>query len=173
MNKNIFFALVLVCIITHVVRFVYELLKHKKLLEPNKTSFVIILINMILLWITWVALCSLDIYRINIPGIIKYSGIVLVIAGVFMFLIALLTIKTLESYEGDLITTGIYSKIRHPMYLAFIFWLIGFPVFFGAPFAFILSFIFVANVLYWRNLEEQELEKRFPTYPEYKKRTWF
>jgi protein-S-isoprenylcysteine O-methyltransferase Ste14 len=83
------------------------------------------------------------------------------------------TIKTLESYEGDLITKGIYSKIRHPMYFGFILWLIGFPIFFGALFSCILSFLFIVNVLFWRYLEEKELEKRFPSYPDYKKTTIF
>jgi protein-S-isoprenylcysteine O-methyltransferase Ste14 len=85
----------------------------------------------------------------------------------------LFTIKTLESYEGDLITTGIYSKIRHPMYLGFILWSIGFPIFFGALFSFILSFLFIGNILFWRYLEEKELIERFADYQEYKKTTIF
>jgi protein-S-isoprenylcysteine O-methyltransferase Ste14 len=90
-----------------------------------------------------------------------------------MFLTALFTIKTLESYEGDLITSGIYSKIRHPMYLGFIFWLIGFPLIFEAIFSIILSLIFICNILFWRYLEEKELLDRFPTYLDYKKKTIF
>ncbi len=93
--------------------------------------------------------------------------------GIIVFLIALFTIKTLECYEGDLITKGIYSKIRHPMYLGFILWLIGGPIFFGAVFSFILSFLFIANILFWRYLEEKELEKRFFSYLDYKKMTIF
>jgi len=90
-----------------------------------------------------------------------------------MFFTALFTIKTLESYDGDLITKGIYSKIRHPMYLGFIFWLIGFPIFFGSLYSFFLSFLLIANVLFWRYLEEIELVKRFPSYSDYKKTTLF
>jgi protein-S-isoprenylcysteine O-methyltransferase Ste14 len=93
--------------------------------------------------------------------------------GIIAFLSGLITIKTLESYDGDLITKGIYSKIRHPMYLGFIFWLIGLPIFFGALIPIFLSVIFVANVLFWRYLEEKELEKRFPAYPDYRKTTIF
>jgi protein-S-isoprenylcysteine O-methyltransferase Ste14 len=71
-------------------------------------------------------------HSIILPGIIRYAGISLSVIGVIAFLTTLFTIKTLESYEGDLITTGIYSKIRHPMYLGFITWSIGFPVYFGS-----------------------------------------
>jgi protein-S-isoprenylcysteine O-methyltransferase Ste14 len=100
-------------------------------------------------------------------------GILFVGIGAVIFLTALFTIKTLETYEGDLITKGIYSKIRHPMYLGFILWLIGFPLFYGALFSFFLSLPFIANVLFWRYLEEIELEKRFPSYWDYKKTTIF
>jgi protein-S-isoprenylcysteine O-methyltransferase Ste14 len=126
-----------------------------------------------LLWTSWFELCRVDIYRINLPGIVRYLGISLVGIGIILFLIALLTIKSLESYEGDLITKGIYSKIRHPMYLGFILWLFGFPVYNGALFSFILSFAFIMNVLFWRYLEEKELERRFPSYINYKKATIF
>jgi protein-S-isoprenylcysteine O-methyltransferase Ste14 len=173
MTRNLFFTFAGVCLSTHAIRSAYEILKHRKLLNPGKVSFVIILINMLLLWVSWFMLCSFDIYKIELPWLIKYSGILLVVIGVILFLTALITIRTLETYEGDLITTGVYSKIRHPMYLGFILWLLGFPIFFGAMFSFVLSLLFIANVLFWRYLEEDELIKRFPPYADYKKKTAF
>jgi len=126
-----------------------------------------------LLWISWFVLCSLDIYKINLAPIVRYFGISLFFSGVIIFAIALFTIKTLEDYKGELVTKGIYSKVRHPMYLGFIFWLIGVPIFFGAVFSFALSFLFIANVLFWEHIEEKELVKRFSSYREYKKSTIF
>jgi protein-S-isoprenylcysteine O-methyltransferase Ste14 len=173
MKKELFYILVIVCIITHIVRSVYEMLKHNQILKPGKLSFIIVFTNMLLLWVCWFLLCSIDVYKINLNAIIRYAGLTLSGIGVIAFLTGLFTIKTLESYEGDLITTGIYSKIRHPMYLGFILWSIGFPLFFGALFSLILSLLFIANILFWRYLEEQELKERFPSYPGYKKRTIF
>ena len=57
--------------------------------------------------------------------------------------------------------------------VGFILWLIGFPVFCGAVFSFFLSLPFIANVLFWRYLEEKELAERFPAYRDYKKKTIF
>jgi protein-S-isoprenylcysteine O-methyltransferase Ste14 len=128
---------------------------------------------MAVLWVSWFALCSLDEYKMTLPGIIKYFGLSLVIIGVIVFIIALFTIKTLENYVGDLITMGIYSKIRHPMYFGFILWCIGMPVYFGAYFSLILAFVFVGNILFWKHLEEIDLEKRFPDYNVYKSKTLF
>ena len=173
MDKKLFFELIIVCAVTHIIRSIYEILKHKKVLKASKLSFVIMFINMLILWVSWVFLCSLDIYKITLPVIIRYLGLVLFVFGIITFLMGLITIKTLESYEGDLITSGIYSKIRHPMYLGFILWSIGFPIYFGGLFSFILSFLFIGNILFWRYLEEEELEERFSTYKDYRKSTIF
>jgi protein-S-isoprenylcysteine O-methyltransferase Ste14 len=173
MERKLFISFLLLCLITHIVRLVYEVLKHRKKLIPSQRSFIVILVNMILLWVSWFVLCSLDISKIQLPDILRYFGFSLVGIGVLMFLIALSTIKSLESYEGDLITSGIYSKIRHPMYLAFILWLVGWPICFGSVISLMLAILFIGNVLFWRHLEEIELIKRFTTYTDYRKTTWF
>jgi protein-S-isoprenylcysteine O-methyltransferase Ste14 len=173
MDNQLYIVLVIVCILTHIIRTVYEIFKHNKILESSKFSFVIIFTNMTVLWISWFMLCGLDNNRVDIPLFAKYAGLLLILSGVIIFLTALFTIKTLESYKGDLIKHGIYSKLRHPMYTGFILWLLGAPIFYGALYSFMLSVVFIANVLYWRYLEEKELEKRFPVYSDYKKTTLF
>lgn len=173
MKRELFYILVIVCTLTHIIRTVYEILKHRKILRASNLSFIIVFINMLILWGSWVFLCSIDINKISLPAIIRYSGLFLFCSGTISFLTGLLTIKSLESYEGDLITKGIYSKIRHPMYLGFILWLLGFPIFFGGLSSFILSFLFIGNVLFWRYLEEKELLERFAAYSTYMKRTLF
>ena len=128
---------------------------------------------MMLLWISWFVLCSFDINKILLPAAVRYAGLAISIIGLIAFLTGLFTIKTLESYDGDLMTKGIYSVIRHPMYFGFICWLIGFPLYNGGIFSMILAIPFIINVLYWRYLEEKELVIRFPAYPDYKKSTFF
>ncbi len=173
MNTRNFILLVILCVLTHIVRAVYEVLKHKKIIAASKLSFAIIFTNMAVLWISWFLLCSADVYKINLPAIVRYIGIAITIAGGGLFFTALFTIKTLETYSGDLITKGIYSKVRHPMYLGFICWLLGTPLFFNGVISFALAVLFIANVLFWRHLEELELEKRFAGYKEYKLKTIF
>lgn len=173
MNTRNFILLIIISVLTHFVRTVYEVLKHKKIIEASKLTFAIMFPNMTVLWISWFMLCSADVYKLNLPAFVRYIGIAITIAGAGLFFTALFTIKTLETYSGDLITTGIYSKVRHPMYLGFICWLFGAPLFFNAVTAFALAVLFIANVLFWRHLEELELEKRFTSYKEYKVKTIF
>jgi len=173
MKKELFFILVIVCIVTHIIRAIYEIIKHKKIIRATRMSFIIVFTNMLLLWASWFALCLLEPNKIELPDIIRYFGIFLIVLGILVFLTGLLTIKALESYDGDLMTHGIYSKIRHPMYLGFILWLIGMPVYGGGLISFALCIVFIVNVLFWRHLEEKELENRFPAYKEYKKTTVF
>ena len=168
-----FLPLVYICIITHIVRLGYEILKHKKIIKASRLSFVVIFSNMLLLWASWFLLCSFDPSATNLPLMLRYFSISLAVIGVIIFLTALFTIKTLETYDGELITNGIYSIIRHPMYFSFLLWLIGFPLFYGGIYSFILAIPFAINVLYWRYLEELELDKRFADYKLYKKKTFF
>lgn len=173
MENNRFIILVIICLATHVIRTIYEILKHQNRIKATKTSFVIVFTNMLLLWASWFGLCASDPYSFEMPGLVEYLGIALVAVGVLLFIIALLTIKSLESYEGDLITKGIYSRIRHPMYLAFILWLIGLPVFYSAPVSMALAILLIINVMYWRHLEEIELLERYTAYREYRRTTIF
>jgi protein-S-isoprenylcysteine O-methyltransferase Ste14 len=173
MKKEFFYVLVIVSIITHVIRLAYEILKHRQIVKPGKLSFVIIFTNMILLWTSWILLCKFDMYKLNLPDLVRFAGLLLSVVGLIAFLAGLIRIKTLESYDGELITTGIYSIARHPMYLGFILWLIGFPIFFNGYFSIILALPFIADILFWRHLEEKELEKRFPAYMDYRKTTIF
>ena len=173
MEGKIFLIAVIVCITCNIIRFLYEILKHKKIIKANQFTLMIIFTNMALLWVSWVLLCINDMHRIELFDIIRYLGISIVGIGLVVFLMALFTIKTFESYEGDLITNGIFSKLSHPMYFGFILWLIGLPIYFGALYAFILAFVFIANVLFWRYLEEKELVERFSSYMDYKKTTIF
>jgi len=173
MKKELFLILVIVCTLTHIIRTIYEILKHKKIIKATRLSFIIVFPNMLLLWASWFALCILDINRIDLPDIVSYFGIFLIVLGIIVFLSGLYTIKALESYDGDLITHGIYSKIRHPMYLGFTLWLIGMPVYCGGLISIALCIVFIVNVLFWRHLEEIGLENRFPAYKKYKKTTIF
>jgi protein-S-isoprenylcysteine O-methyltransferase Ste14 len=74
---------------------------------------------------------------------------------------------------GRLITGGLFRKIRHPMYLGFCLWLVGYPLFVDATTALILVLPGLANVLLWRFYEDRMLGKTLAGYEAYQAGTWF
>ena len=94
------------------------------------------------------------------------------VAGVSFFVMAHGRMRGFEE-KGRLTTTGVYAKIRNPMYLGFIIWVIGFPLFLESMLTLASAVFWTAHFLYWKNLEEKELELKFSEYRDYKKRTWF
>jgi protein-S-isoprenylcysteine O-methyltransferase Ste14 len=43
-REKIFFDLVILCTITHIIRSIYEILKHRNILKPDKLTFAIVFI---------------------------------------------------------------------------------------------------------------------------------
>jgi protein-S-isoprenylcysteine O-methyltransferase Ste14/rhodanese-related sulfurtransferase len=74
--------------------------------------------------------------------------------------------------DGSLVSSGIYSKIRHPMYLAAFALFGGWILFFGSlwtvPLWVAFSILYILKVAQ----EERLLAEQFPAYREYRRRTW-
>ncbi|MGC8906839.1 MAG: methyltransferase [Desulfomonilaceae bacterium] len=74
--------------------------------------------------------------------------------------------------SGTLVTTGVYSKVRHPMYVAAILIFAGYCLFFGslisAPLWLAFSILYVIKSV----REERILADHYPDYEDYMRRTW-
>lgn len=127
---------------------------------------------MFILWFSWAQAVFNDPVKINIPAWLRYTGLLFFIIGVSLFILAHLKLRGFKD-RGFVVTGGIYSKIRNPMYLGFIIWVIGFPVFMQALASLLSAVVWSAFFIYWKILEEKELEEKYEEYKEYKKRTWF
>ncbi len=175
MNRiQIYFVLVQVFLLGFLLRFIYERLKLARRIDTRNTLiFSLIFTAMMLIWASWFVMSPLDPWRFDLPGVIRWSGMAAFILGLILVFGALLKLKGVENIEF-LATTGIFSRIRHPMYLGFILWILGWAVYNGAIFSLIPGIIGIANVLYWRSLEEAEMKALYgETYTAYSNRTWF
>jgi len=162
-----------ICFICYMLRTAFNILKYKgNPLAENKGIVISIYIIMAILWFSWAQISFLDPVKMNIPDWIKYIGLLTFSTGIFLFIFSHIRLGGFRD-DGELITNGIYSKIRNPMYLGFIIWIIGFPVFMESLIALASSPIWVSHIIYWKILEERELEKKYEHYREYKKKTWF
>lgn len=164
------------CFTCFAIRTSYHVLANRgSKLADNRRFITILFAIMALLWFSWFFMSLNDPYRMNLPSWARYTGLAVFIVGFLLFILSHTVFRPLaKGQETDkLVTTGIYSKIRNPMYLGFIIWIIGLPIFTNAAFTLASAIIWIPHILYWRSSEEKELEKKYKEYREYKKKTWF
>jgi len=126
---------------------------------------------MAVLWFSWAQMCFFDPVRAELPGWLRYSGLSLFLAGIFLFVLAHATMKGVEG-KDRLVGGGIYRRVRNPMYLGFILWVFGFPMFTKSLVTLASAPVWAAFILYWQGLEERKLERKHQGYAEYKRSAW-
>jgi protein-S-isoprenylcysteine O-methyltransferase Ste14/rhodanese-related sulfurtransferase len=74
--------------------------------------------------------------------------------------------------SGTLITGGVYSRIRHPMYTGVIIGLLGYVLFFGST-SFLPVWLAVVLLYVIKAVKEERiLADKYPDYEQYRMRTW-
>lgn len=138
----------------------------------NRTIDFTLDIAMTLIWIAWLSMNIYDPYKVEFPEAVRNTAAVVAFAGFGFFVLANYHF-TIDTKSTELIKTGIYSKIRHPMYIGFILILLSVPIFMQSFLTFASGFIWVLHVISWGRIEEEELAEKFKEYREYKKQSWF
>jgi len=137
-----------------------------------------------LLWFLWlqVVLFSVWLYAaiFVVPGPwdwLRRAGLVLMMVGAVLFFTARIQLGNsfaIRAQARELVTTGLYSKIRNPIYVFGAVMVAGFLIIVRKPYWFlVLAVLAVAQILRSRQ-EARVLEARFgDRYREYRKHTWF
>jgi protein-S-isoprenylcysteine O-methyltransferase Ste14 len=156
------------------VRVIYELLKEARRIDPeNKVVFAGIFSVMMILWVSWFSLPEVDPVPLGVPETVRWAGLAVFAIGTILAVGALVQLRGVENIDR-LVTTGLFSRIRHPMYLGFICWFLGWSTVHDAGASFVLGLVGIGGVLWWRHLEEGRLEKQFgESYLQYRRTTWF
>jgi len=156
------------------IRTGYEILKKGGKVNPkNPFLFMFIFVAMCLLWISYIYMCLHDPLYLTLPLVIHWIGIGIFAVGLVLAFGALIRLKGVENID-HLVTTGLFAKVRHPMYLGFVFWIFGWAIFCGAAASLIASSVGIGNIIYWAHLEEEHLQKTYgDKYLAYRKQTWF
>lgn len=157
-----------------IIRTGYELLKKAGRVNPkSKIIFAVVFAVMGLMWASWFCLCPLDPFRLTLPGLVRWVGLGVVIVGLGLAIGGIVQLRGLENIN-HLVTSGLFSKLRHPIYTGFILWILGWAVYHGAIFSLVIGFLGIGNILYWRRLEEENLESWYgEDYQAYRRETWF
>lgn len=162
-----------VCFVCFFIRTAYNYLSYRsEKVRASRLFLAAVFVAMFLLWFCWFLMIFIDPVRREFPSPIRYSGLILFIIGVALALFSMVT-KHGVTEQSFLVKKGVYRRIRNPMYLGFILWIAGFPVYHGSIISLCCSVIWITHILLWKHFEEKALLNRFSDYTEYKKKTWF
>jgi protein-S-isoprenylcysteine O-methyltransferase Ste14 len=169
-----FYYLLLVYLACLATRTIYELFKKSGRVDlKNKYLFAAIFTAMCLLWVSWFSLCPEDPQRLDFPPLVHWFGAAFFLSGWILAVGALIQLKGLEDID-HLVTSGLFSRIRHPMYTGFVCWILGWSIYHGAVISFVAGLVGIANVCYWRGLEDRSLTVRYgEIFAQYRSKTWF
>ena len=121
-----------------------------------------------------VVISSPDIFQANaivdsIGGTLEVIGFVIVIFG-FLGLGKSLTANPVPLKQAKLVTTGIYNKVRHPIYLGLLIATFGITLINGSQVKFVFWVLLVALLSLKIKFEEQLLVAAYPQYRDYQNR---
>ncbi len=154
---NILFAVYLMCL---AVRTTYEAFKKAGRVDPrNKSPFIATVAAMCFLWVSWFSICPWDPQHLDLPPPIHWIGLGIFLAGWILAVGALIQLRW-PNKKDHLVTTRLFARLRHPMYTGFICWIIGWSVYHGAVISFAGGIVGIANILFWRRIEDESLRSR-------------
>jgi protein-S-isoprenylcysteine O-methyltransferase Ste14 len=162
----------ILCLLSYLFRLTIHVFTYTK--GKARINFQLTLVLTFLGYFGWGYWSGADPVKMNIPYSVSIPvGGILAAAGLGLFLYS--EIKKHGVGDPDkLVTTGIYSRIRHPMYFGLVVLHIGFPLIFRSFIACLSSVLWAAIICAWTHFEEKNLERHFgQTYLDYKKQTWF
>jgi protein-S-isoprenylcysteine O-methyltransferase Ste14 len=131
------------------------------------TSVVIVVVGVLFLW-----------HALSLPFTpMRLAGLALVIPAFVLLLLARMQLGaafSVQARASELVTTGLYARIRNPIYVFSALLIAGVIVWTERP-VFLLIFVILIPVQIVRSRKEaQVLEAKFgDEYLEYKRKTWF
>lgn len=108
---------------------------------------------------------------------LRVAGLVLMVVGLALLTIARFQLGdsfSLSPQARKLVTDGIYSRIRNPIYVFGMFIFAGLFTFLDQPYLFLFFLLIIPLQFFRARAESRVLEQRFgEEYRQYKAMTWF
>lgn len=114
---------------------------------------------------------------INLPEWLRYSGLLILVSGLVLGLVALFQLNTKLSpfptpvSNSKLITNGAYNIARHPIYSALIFSGFGYALYQASWYKGLIVLLLLILFYFKSQYEEKLLSEKFSGYTSYKKKT--
>lgn len=135
-------------------------------------------LNIVTLVVIVVALFLFATYAMNLSWTpTRIAGVAIALPAFILFCIARLQLGrsfSIEAKATELVTTGVYSKIRNPIYVFGAIMTLGVIIWAGQPLLLLFYVILIPMQIIRARKESQVLEAKFgDAYLEYKRKTWF
>jgi protein-S-isoprenylcysteine O-methyltransferase Ste14 len=141
----------------------------------------IIVLLLIASFIGIIAFIPLDVFRFHLLGrpnpLVSSLGLILSIAGWWIISLtfkenafAAPVVRHQEERRQRVIDTGVYSVVRHPMYVGAILWIIGMTLWLESYAAALLTIVLIPIVIARIFVEERFLKRELKGYEDYTKR---
>jgi len=149
--------------------------------KGQKKWDVFVTVFLVIGFIGWIVIMPLDAKRFGwtsgFPVVIKIVGGILLIPSALLFIRSYMdnnylsdVVRIQKDRKQTVVTTGVYSIVRHPMYLGATLLFIGAPLLMGSFYGALLG-VFITIVLAGRSVgEEKMLVEELDGYREYKKK---
>tara|TARA_Y100000310_G_scaffold78602_1_gene75258 strand:+ start:1279 stop:1794 length:516 start_codon:yes stop_codon:yes gene_type:complete len=145
----------LIALVIMIIFFLIDGISHQKFKKTANLWFHIIGISLVS--ISFISLIILE-YKISLLII---PGILFLLIGIILVYLSYVNIKQDFLKATKVTSTGIYSKVRHPMYLGIILLFIGISLITSSILVSIYSLVGIILIIWQAFYEEKYLEKRF------------
>lgn len=118
-----------------------------------------------------------SVFRMHLHNFFQGMGYGFMIIGVAVSAIAVVQLnRNLSTFPSpkpgsELIATGLYKRIRHPIYLGVLLTGLGFALGSNSGFRLVLTLLLFLLFYFKSEYEEKRLTEKFPGYTDYKKHT--
>lgn len=149
--------------------------------RPTIAGRVPVKLNMISLFISLAVFLAAGIFLLSRTSGIEWTpwrvaGVAILAPALLLFLMARIQLGrafSVKAKASTLVTVGLYSRIRNPIYVFGSLVLVGIILIAGKPWLLLLFVVIVPMQVYRSRKESHVLEEKFgDEYREYKKKTW-
>lgn len=113
--------------------------------------------------------------KFDLPEFIDFIMLPLMLTGIAIIVISILNLnKNLSPFpspreNSELITIGLFSRIRHPIYSGILLLVFSFALYQNSGFKILISFFLLILFYFKTCYEERQLSLKFPEYKNYKR----
>ncbi len=142
--------------------------------NPHRDSMFFLLSVVALVWVCIIPLDVVRFHWSHLPIWFQMVGVVILLGAYAMMYLAFRenayltpTVRIQKEREHEVVSSGPYRYVRHPMYTGFHLFFVGMPLLLGSAFGLVLSLVLIGVLFRRAVMEERLLRANLPGYSAY------